>query len=429
MAPPNDQSESAHALPRPELNPLVNPRLAENMGRWAEVYFTAPPEKREEAVEELLKELESGKPAPGPKATSQRMAVPAVEHFPDPEAHVRASTVEEAPQLTHCQTCGHHNPGSHQFCGMCGTKLLLDFPSELEEVPSHAGRTLGDRHFDRGSLPSNRGSHLATSRVEPQVIAPVDDFDESVADGDELSNLRRISDSNFGGDDTLHWNLEATSSRPYRVYFGAILAMVLIVLAYMAWRSSHAIQDAHQILSALPAASDANAQPSATSNAPPATPAPAPPVSKAETPVATSPAPATQPTAAPPSAGPPTVNAGAANKLSGGQTGPASAPQHAQAQTPTSFSGNGAEELAMALHYLNGSNGVPRNTREAAPWLWKSVKKQNGEATVLLADLFLKGDGVPKNCDQARILLDSAARKGVAGAGERLRYLPAFGCQ
>jgi TPR repeat protein len=41
----------------------------------------------------------------------------------------------------------------------------------------------------------------------------------------------------------------------------------------------------------------------------------------------------------------------------------------------------------------------------------------------------LKGDGVSKNCDQARVLLDSAARQGMAGAGERLRNLQAFGCQ
>jgi len=36
---------------------------------------------------------------------------------------------------------------------------------------------------------------------------------------------------------------------------------------------------------------------------------------------------------------------------------------------------------------------------------------------------------VGKNCDQARVLLDAAARKGVKEAGERLRHLPAFGCQ
>jgi len=46
-----------------------------------------------------------------------------------------------------------------------------------------------------------------------------------------------------------------------------------------------------------------------------------------------------------------------------------------------------------------------------------------------LSDLYLRGDGVPKSCDQARLLLDAVARKGKASAAERLRNLQAFGCQ
>ena len=40
-----ERFEDERALPRPELNPLLNPLLADNMGRWAEVYFTSAPEK------------------------------------------------------------------------------------------------------------------------------------------------------------------------------------------------------------------------------------------------------------------------------------------------------------------------------------------------------------------------------------------------
>jgi TPR repeat protein len=46
-----------------------------------------------------------------------------------------------------------------------------------------------------------------------------------------------------------------------------------------------------------------------------------------------------------------------------------------------------------------------------------------------LADLYLKGDGVTKSCDQAHVLLDAAARKGSRAAAERLRHLQAFGCE
>jgi TPR repeat protein len=83
----------------------------------------------------------------------------------------------------------------------------------------------------------------------------------------------------------------------------------------------------------------------------------------------------------------------------------------------------------MAEKYLNGNAGMPRDSKEAAQWLWKAVRKSNLAATMALSDLYLRGDGVPKSCDQARLLLDAAARKGSAAAAERLRNLQAFGCE
>src|ERR1035441_3991445 len=56
-----DESD-ANTVPDPELNPLLNPLLAAHMGRWAEVYFTNPPEKRGQAIAELLRELENISP-------------------------------------------------------------------------------------------------------------------------------------------------------------------------------------------------------------------------------------------------------------------------------------------------------------------------------------------------------------------------------
>ena len=55
--PTNDTKTGAGILPDTELNPLVNPLLAAHMGRWAEVYFTSPPEKRAQAVSDLVREL------------------------------------------------------------------------------------------------------------------------------------------------------------------------------------------------------------------------------------------------------------------------------------------------------------------------------------------------------------------------------------
>jgi TPR repeat protein len=85
--------------------------------------------------------------------------------------------------------------------------------------------------------------------------------------------------------------------------------------------------------------------------------------------------------------------------------------------------------LAVAEGFLRGTQGKIRDSSEAAKWLWQAVRKENAAATLMLSDLYLKGDGVPKSCDQGRMLLNAAARRGAPGAGERIRNLQAFGCQ
>jgi len=63
----------------------------------------------------------------------------------------------------------------------------------------------------------------------------------------------------------------------------------------------------------------------------------------------------------------------------------------------------------------------------AAAWLWKSTSRGNPEAPVRLADMYLKGNGVPKSCEQAMVLLRSAATKENAPARNRLAALYANG--
>ena len=58
-----------------------------------------------------------------------------------------------------------------------------------------------------------------------------------------------------------------------------------------------------------------------------------------------------------------------------------------------------------------------RDSSEAAKLLWKAVSKQNATAAVLLSDLYLRGDGVPRSCDQARLLLVAAAKRGSPSGG------------
>jgi TPR repeat protein len=47
-----------------------------------------------------------------------------------------------------------------------------------------------------------------------------------------------------------------------------------------------------------------------------------------------------------------------------------------------------------------------------AVWLWRALGKGNLEAPVELARMYEQGDGVVQSCDQAQVLLRSAAAKG-----------------
>jgi TPR repeat protein len=62
-----------------------------------------------------------------------------------------------------------------------------------------------------------------------------------------------------------------------------------------------------------------------------------------------------------------------------------------------------------------------------AAWLWKATSRGNPEAPVRLADMYIKGKGVPHSCEQALVLLRSAAVKPNAPARNRLAALYANG--
>jgi TPR repeat protein len=88
----------------------------------------------------------------------------------------------------------------------------------------------------------------------------------------------------------------------------------------------------------------------------------------------------------------------------------------------------GAPDLRLAQRYLEGSMGV-RDPAEAAKLLWKAVGKQNATAAILLSDLYQRGDGVVRSCDQARLLLVAAAKRGSPQAAQQLRSLELQGCR
>jgi hypothetical protein len=73
---------------------------------------------------------------------------------------------------------------------------------------------------------------------------------------------------------------------------------------------------------------------------------------------------------------------------------------------------------------------VPENQDPAdrARSLWAAVAQGNTAAEVALAKLYLIGGGVTKNCDQARVLLQAAAKKGNGEALDKLSQINQQGC-
>ncbi len=75
----------------------------------------------------------------------------------------------------------------------------------------------------------------------------------------------------------------------------------------------------------------------------------------------------------------------------------------------------GADELAKAKKASDSA--------AAAVWLWKATAKGNPDAPVQLADMYIRGEGVPRSCEQAMVLLKTAAEKENAHARNRLALM------
>jgi hypothetical protein len=81
----------------------------------------------------------------------------------------------------------------------------------------------------------------------------------------------------------------------------------------------------------------------------------------------------------------------------------------------------------------SSEEAVATSTRKQDPAeevreLWSAVGQGNTAAEVTLAKLYLIGGGVAKNCDQARVLLRAAAKKGNSEAITKLSQITRQGC-
>lgn len=114
----------------------------------------------------------------------------------------------------------------------------------------------------------------------------------------------------------------------------------------------------------------------------------------------------------------------------------ADVPRNDQSKSPTYASRSRAkprrspaQPFARSVsHNVPGSDEMKRavNASDAearAAWLWKAVSKGNPEAPVELAGMYERGSGVVRSCDQAKVLLRSAAAKDNAQAKLRLQQI------
>ena len=390
-------------LPKPELNPLQNPTLGRNMGRWAQVYFTTPPEQREQAVGELLQELETEEQARTERHASREKRVRALR---TPRNGREESKVQNDSELVLvCPSCEQKNPRHWRYCGMCGAPLEPEREQAKTPVP------------------------LPTFLRVAEQSAPAPEAARSGADDVEWLRDKDLTQS------------ASSSGRGLKIMMVLVFLALIGVLAWMQ-RQKMASQHSTELPPSAPAVSEKQSEPSAptaASKPPEATPSVT--ASQAESaPPKSVPQEKSIPeetTKSPSSAGVRAVVPEARTKEEVRSNAPdqaavtnakdnaadvEAATTVATAARNESSSGpdTGQTEYLRGQQYLSGTNGA-RNSAEGARWLWKAVTKHNTAALVSLANLYAKGDGVSQNCDQARVLWRAAAAKGNTEAANRLR--------
>ncbi|HXY52326.1 MAG TPA: zinc-ribbon domain-containing protein [Terriglobales bacterium] len=390
----------------PELNPLINPLLGRNLARWAQVYLTTPPEQREAAITDLLRQLQ----AEARNGTSGALNSGSMFSTPSP------------PPV--CPKCGHQSLPDAKFCGLCGASLM-----DAEAFLVDSSRRQGAGNVGDTSAPTAFSFAPSEPPFTPPQPAP------SPVAAPELPSFAPAPEPPSHSNLDVTWlrerNLFGADDEPrsYTKYVFLLLVVLCAAGAFLYFRTATAARNHASPIASAPA-TPGPAQPTPS----PGTERPSPPESSAPSipqvaaptsPAANSPlAPATAANAVPASPSP-AAQAHKANGPSVHSAALATSGVTTATQTPAataSIQDDGSVELAVAEDYLEGRKG-PRNSTAAAQLLWRAVAKQNNTAILLLSDLYVNGDGVPQSCDQARILLSAADRRNVKAAADRLRSL------
>jgi hypothetical protein len=116
-------------------------------------------------------------------------------------------------------------------------------------------------------------------------------------------------------------------------------------------------------------------------------------------------------------------------------TGPTSKPPPAAIGTPTDVFAINTQKKGGASARIPVAPPADASARASRPknpltpdQLWTQVQAGNSIAAATLAELYIKGEGVPQSCAQARVLLLVASEKRNAAAIKRLADLDKEGC-
>ncbi len=96
--------------------------------------------------------------------------------------------------------------------------------------------------------------------------------------------------------------------------------------------------------------------------------------------------------------------------------------------SPFSLASHNSGAVSSASQSRAGDAVVAKKSSATPQQLWSAVQAGDTNAAVLLADRYLRGDGVPANCIQARVLLLAASERKNPAAIRKLHELDQNGC-
>ena len=490
---PDTQAEESgprsSCIPDQHLSPVLNPLLANQLGRWAEIYYTTPAENRDEAVRQLLQQLEAeaqsgsasresgqaekadgeaGQPADFPALLESQTA------FPPGEVHHQFGSAAQPPDglpQMEISEAEHLADLSDPFL----SNRTLSDPTVSDQTlsdPDLPGPDLSDfdsrespfeapavqKHEELSNTPISKEhqdtpavwpgmeaveSVIASSQETPQLpaIAPMsgiqeeEDWSAKSAPQDEAIEPQATATSALfepSQDSPPDFSVvrfrrlvlpaAATVRRiPRRI---AVAALLVVGFTALVWDLRRGTETSRTTPSRTPTTavlrvSKPPAAGTSTLETEPSQGAPNDPRSDRRDPAQTTSDRADSATV---------QIAKPADEKTVIERSKVEKPAPEKLLPERSWPETSDPDLEAGLQYLRG-NPAERNSAEAARYLWKSVSRQNGMALVELAGLYAKGDGVAKDCEQARILMEAASRHKVSKMGIALETLRDAGCE